>query len=105
MPTPIPSQVANALVGQQFSSFGDLRAAVWKSVGTNLELNSGFSPSNVGNMQAGYAPIVPKAFQVNTSYAGMRFNLDHITPISKGGAVYDLSNLRIVSPLVHTGLH
>ena len=35
----------------------------------------------------------------------MRFHLHHDIPIELGGAVYDLSNIRIVSPKVHLELH
>jgi hypothetical protein len=44
-------------------------------------------------------------FQINASDAGMRFNLHHIEPIESGGAVYDLSNLQIVSSKVHFEIH
>jgi hypothetical protein len=104
-PAAIPAQVADALVGQQFSSFGDLRAAIWRTIAENNDLSGGFNARNLGSMKSGYAPFAPSAFQVNASDAGMRFNLHHINPIEFGGAVYDLSNLQIVSPLIHNELH
>jgi hypothetical protein len=47
----------------------------------------------------------PPAFLNESGAFGQSFNLHHIQPISAGGAVYDLSNLRIVSPVVHYGIH
>jgi hypothetical protein len=42
---------------------------------------------------------------VNFSDAGMRFNLHHVQTVEDGGAVYDFSNLRIVSPRTHATIH
>jgi YD repeat-containing protein len=105
VPTPIPAQVGDALVGRAFASFKDLRSAIWENIGTNAELNSGFSRQNVINMRNGLAPFAPPAFLNESGAFGQSFNLHHIQPISAGGAVYDLSNLRIVSPVVHYGIH
>jgi hypothetical protein len=104
-PAPIPAQVAAKLKGQQFNSFADLRAAIWKTIAADPELNQGFSRANLANMRNGNAPFAPAPFRTGSSDAGMRFNLHHATPIGSGGAVYDLGNLQIVSPLVHAQLH
>jgi RHS repeat-associated protein len=105
VPAPIPAQVAKTLVGRQFNTFGELRGAIWGAIGENSELSGSFNARNIGNMRANYAPFAPRAFQISEADAGMRFNLHHITAIENGGSVYDLSNLQIVSPLVHAGLH
>lgn len=104
-PAPIPLQVAQALEGQSFKTFGDLRAAIWRTVAADTDLNSGFSRASLAQMSEGNAPFAPRAFQTNGSDAGMRFNLHHIEPISLGGSVFDLSNLQIVSPKVHYEIH
>ena len=105
VPTPIPSQVADKLVGQRFDAFGDLRAAIWRTIAAEEELNGAFSLSNLGNMKKGYAPFVPTEFQTDVSDAGMRFNLHHDPSIQSGGPVYDLGTLHITSPRVHDELH
>jgi len=105
MPTPIPGQVADALVGKGFNSFDDLRSAIWEHIGNNPELNGGFTPRNVQLMQDGYAPLVPPQYLNESGAFGKSFNLHHIDPIGNGGPVYDLSNLHIVSPKVHYGIH
>ena len=104
-PTPIPAQVAEKLKGQRFDTFRDLRAAIWRTVAADPDLRGQFGAANIGNMEAENAPFAPRAFQINASDAGRRFNLHHVTPIEEGGDVYDLSNLEIVSPLVHSRLH
>ena len=102
-PTPIPLQVARQLEGQSFKTFPELRDAIWQTIAKDPELNSGFGLKSLQQMESGYAPFAPRAFQ-NDAF-GMRFNLHHVQPIGGGGAVYDLSNLRIVSPKMHYGLH
>jgi hypothetical protein len=105
VPTPIPLQVARQLEGQTFNRFGDLRAAIWRSVANDADLSTGFGKASLGQMAEGNAPFAPRVYQTNPSDAGMRFNLHHIETVASGGPVYDLSNLRIVSPKVHFGLH
>lgn len=57
VPTPIPAQVGDALAGQTFNSFNDLRSAVWEQIGGNPELNSGFSRANLAQMNAGQCAV------------------------------------------------
>lgn len=52
-------------------------------------------------MEAGYAPFVPTEFQISASDAGSRFHMLHEIEIERGGAVYDLSNIKIVDPSTH----
>jgi hypothetical protein len=102
-PAPIPLQVGLALKGQTFNTFGELRSAVWRAVAADEDLSGAFRQKSFGEMQAGRAPFAPPAFQ--NSQFGLKFNLHHVESIATGGNVYDLSNLRIVSPLTHSLLH
>ncbi|MHB1059895.1 MAG: CHC2 zinc finger domain-containing protein [Rhodanobacter sp.] len=104
-PTPIPSQVGDALIGKEFKTFDDLREAIWESVGNNPDLASGFSRQNISQMQNGFAPFAPSEYLNESGAFGQSFNIHHFEPISEGGLVYDLSNLRIVSPKIHYGIH
>lgn len=104
-PTAIPAQVAAKLVGRKFNSFSDFRAAFWQAVAADPDLRSSFGNMSLANMQIGNAPFAPRALQINESDAGMRFNLHHVQPIQSGGVMYDLGNLEIVSPSVHSKLH
>ncbi|WP_426303944.1 LysM peptidoglycan-binding domain-containing protein [Acidovorax facilis] len=103
VPTPIPLQVAKQLEGQSFKTFSDLQSAVWRTIGSDAELSANFGQQAIGQMSVGNAPFAPTALQ-NAQFGG-RFNLHHVDQIVNGGAVYDLSNLRIVSPVVHTKIH
>lgn len=100
--TPIPEQVGDALVGKSFNTFGDLRQAIFEQIGNNPALNGGFTPRNIGQMQDGYAPISPPEYVNESGAFSNSFNIHHATPIESGGAAYDLSNLQIVSPKVHS---
>jgi len=103
--TPVPRQVAEALKGKEFSSFDDLRSAIWEHIGKNPELNTAFTPRNVQLMLDGYAPIAPPQYWNESGAFGKTFNLHHTNPVGSGGAVYDLSNLQIVSPALHYNIH
>jgi|GEM_PF-4253203 len=105
VPTPIPAQVGDALAGQSFNTFGDLRQAIWEQIGSNPELNSGFSRANLAKMNDGLAASAPADWLTETGAFGDSFNIHHANPIEFGGAVYDLSNLQIVSPKVHFDIH
>ena len=102
-PTPIPLQAAKQLQGRAFQTFDELRGAVWQTVARDAELSKGFGLKNLQQMESGYAPFAPLAFQ-NEAF-GLRFNLHHVRTVGSGGPVYDLSNIRIVSPKSHYGLH
>jgi hypothetical protein len=102
---PIPGQVAEKLVGQRFSTFRELREAFWKTVAQTPELASEFQKQNLRFMQNGNAPYPPKSEQVIIGSTGelsdRTFKLHHDPAIGLGGAVYDLSTIRVVTPKQH----
>lgn len=53
-------------------------------------------------MNSGYAPRVIKADRYKSFKS---FILHHQMPISEGGEVYDLSNIRVVTPSAHQTIH
>jgi len=93
-----PAQVAEKLNGRDFRNFNEFRAAFWQGVADTPSLASQFSPSNQAAMRNGKAPIA-----VETQWFGGSgsYTLHHTTPIAKGGGVYDMSNLTIVTPRMH----
>lgn len=105
VPTPIPAQVDSALDGKSFNTFGDLGQAIWEQIGSHPDLNGRFSRANLASMNAGLAPTAPTDWETETGAFGDSFNIHHATPIESGCAVYDLSNLQIVSPKVHFDIH
>ncbi|MFG2134991.1 RHS repeat-associated core domain-containing protein [Streptomyces sp. NPDC048751] len=94
----IPGQVARQLQGQEFAKFGDFREAFWKEVAKVSELANQFPKSDRTRMASGRAPFVFKGQNVgkNSNYV-----LHHVTPIQRGGGVYDLDNLIVVTPRYH----
>ncbi|WP_241652279.1 HNH endonuclease signature motif containing protein [Yersinia sp. 2105 StPb PI] len=98
----IPSQIADKLRGQEFSSFDKFRAAFWEEVSQDPELAGQFSPLNLNRMKQGYAP-----YPIPTEQVGGRekFELHHIKFIRDDGAVYDIENLRIMTPKRHIDVH
>ncbi|MHC8383698.1 S-type pyocin domain-containing protein [Pseudomonas sp. LB3P14] len=99
---PIPTRIADELRGQEFSNFDAFRKAFWIAVANAPELNQQFSSRNLSGMVNGLAPAAPKI-----EHAGKRvaFELHHVEPIKNGGAVYDVDNLRAVTPRRHIDLH
>ena len=99
---PIPSQIADKLRGREFGSFDAFRRAVWGEVGKEATLTSQFNESNKKALRKGYSPFPPEAEQVG---GRTRYELHHITPIKDGGAVYNIDNIRILTPKRHIDLH
>jgi len=101
----IPRQVADALRGQTFKNFRELREAIWRAVAADSVLSQGFGPVNIRRMQRGRAPFATPAEQTGRAIHQRVFNIHHIDPIEGGGGVYDLDNLIVVSPAYHDQIH
>ena len=99
---PVPKQIADQLRGRTFSSFSGFRQTLWKLVAADELLAKQFSPLNLAFMRKGYAPNVP-----DDQRAGKRdvWEIHHMDHIANGGAVYNVENLRIVTPKNHIKLH
>ena len=52
-------------------------------------------------MRMGQSPLVPESQRVGRRRT---YELHHVRPIARGGALYDLSNLMIVTPLYHASV-
>lgn len=99
---PIPSQIADKLRGREFGSFDAFRKAFWKATSDTSELNSQFKKQNRTNIKNGLSPFVPESERVG---GRQRFELHHVKPISKGGAVYDVDSIRVTTPKRHIEIH
>ncbi|MFF7108293.1 S-type pyocin domain-containing protein [Pseudomonas sichuanensis] len=99
---PIPARIADKLRGRRFSSFDRLREAFWREVGADPEFRQHFTLSNQQRVEEGSAPHVPAAER-----AGKRgtFELHHIAEVARGGAVYDMDNITIMTPHQHIAHH
>ena len=95
---PTPASVADALRGREFRDFDHLREEYWKAVANDPDLAGQFNVANRNRMAQGLAPKAPKV-----GHAGERssFELDHVIEIQHGGEVYNLDNLRVMTPKNH----
>lgn len=99
---PIPKQIADKLRGREFSSFKAFRRVFWKTVASERTLNGQFSPLNKIDLRDGLSPTAKSSEQVGRR---KKLEIHHVKPISEGGAVYDIDNLRILSPKQHIEAH
>ncbi|CNF75872.1 colicin/pyocin immunity family protein [Yersinia similis] len=102
MGAPIPAQIADKLRGRRFSNFGRFRAAFWKVVGEDPNLVKYFKSGNLGNIKNGKAPSPKEREQVGRR---VKYELHHLKPISKNGAVYNIENIRVLTPKRHIDIH
>ncbi|CRG49789.1 colicin/pyocin immunity family protein [Yersinia wautersii] len=102
MGAPIPAQIADKLRGRRFSNFGRFRAAFWKVVGEDPNLVKYFKSGNLGNIKNGKAPSPKEREQVGRR---VKYELHHLKPISKNGAVYHIENIRVLTPKRHIDIH
>ena len=94
----IPSSVADKLRGREFKSFDEFRSAFWKAVSEDPKLTQNFSKSNISRMSEGHAPI---AHQSQWNGGNRSYVLHHNTPIQRGGGVYDMNNITVMTPRFH----
>ncbi|WP_236178477.1 MULTISPECIES: S-type pyocin domain-containing protein [Pseudomonas] len=99
---PIPAQIADTLRGREFSSFRAFRRAFWKAVASDERLSGEFKRLNRIDMRDGLSPSTDPA-----EHAGKRKKMEihHANPVSEGGAVYDVDNLRLMTPKQHIRAH
>ncbi|QOE08587.1 S-type pyocin domain-containing protein [Pseudomonas asiatica] len=98
----IPTQIANALRGREFRDFDEFRTAFWKALSDTPELSSQFNDANKSLIAKGRAP---RARDKDHHKGHATFILHHVIPISESGAVYDVDNLRVVTPAAHHAIH
>ena len=98
---PIPTEIADQLRGKSFASFDSFRRALWKAVaGTGLVEQ--FTDNSVDRMREGKAP---KARYRDRAGKRSSFELHHTDEVAKGGKVYDVDNLNVVTPKHHIDIH
>lgn len=99
---PIPEEVAAKLKGKTFSSFDAFRKALWEEISRHPQLLNDLKKSNKTNVAKGKSPFVKKSERAG---GRLRHELHHKDPISKGGEVYDMDNLSIMTPRRHINTH
>ena len=98
----IPNQIADKLRGQNFSNFRAFREALWNAAASDPELATQFRAHNIKAMMNGKAPSARENDHLGDK---IKFELHHIDLVSEGGAVYDIDNIRVVTPKRHSELH
>lgn len=95
---PIPDRIAAKLAGHEFRDFRDFREAFWKEVARDEALAKEFSAANLARMQKGLAPGVAER---DSAGKRIKHELDHIVPLKRGGPVYDVDNIQVMTPRAH----
>jgi hypothetical protein len=99
---PIPRQIADKLRGREFANFHRFREAFWRAVAEDKNLRKQFNVTNLRFMSKGTAPFPSK----DDHYGGrQKFELHHHVEVAKGGAVFDMENILVMTPRRHIRLH
>ncbi|WP_414156407.1 S-type pyocin domain-containing protein [Pseudomonas sp. BNK-30] len=99
---PIPAQIASELRGKKFSSFGEFRRRLWQLIGRSPLFENQFGLGDLLIMRRGLAPLADPDERIG---AKIKYEIHHVKRIVDGGGVYDVDNLRIVSPKSHVEIH
>ncbi|WP_339379053.1 HNH endonuclease signature motif containing protein [Yersinia sp. Marseille-Q3913] len=99
---PIPAHIADQLRARRFSNFDQFRAAFWAAVGNDPELSGQFIKSNRERMRASKSPKTRTSDSANLRTS---FEIHHINFIKDGGEVFNVDNLRVVTPKKHIDIH
>lgn len=103
---PIPAHIADKLRGREFKTFDEFREALWLEVSKDSVLLAQFIKSNQNNVSQGYSPYVPEeGYYYGPNEIVKKFQIHHRVAIEYGGSVYDIDNLRIVTPRLHDEIH
>lgn len=95
---PIPEQIADRLRDREFATFDDFREAFWEEVAADPALAAQFNSQNRSRMASGLAPRAPVSDHVGERAS---FELDHIQALFRGGDVYNVENLQVMTPSAH----
>jgi hypothetical protein len=113
-----PGQIARVMRGEKFKNFKEFRMKFWRLVaadsdGLGKAGPEGWSASNIALMKKGYAPKVgtytdpktkKKVYQGTGGGSNTVYQLNHILALDRGGELYDMDNLEIVTPVMHLGV-
>ncbi|BEN39532.1 hypothetical protein SMKC049_13240 [Serratia marcescens] len=100
--SPVPSQIADKLRGREFASFDSFRSAFWKAVAADPELSKQFGSDDMERLKLGRAPTVRFKDSVGKR---VKYEIHHRDEVAKGGEVYNVDNLNVVTPKRHIEIH
>ncbi|EJM16823.1 membrane protein involved in colicin uptake [Pseudomonas sp. GM18] len=98
----IPNRIADKLRGGNFSSFKAFREAFWRAVIDSPDLTKQFTANNAQEMKNGRAPFSRRKDRLGGQ---VKFELHHVKHISEGGEIYDIDNIRVITPKRHSEIH
>ncbi|MEW5561878.1 S-type pyocin domain-containing protein [Enterobacter asburiae] len=99
---PIPAQITEKLRGRKFANFDAFRRAFWTEAGKDPDLLKQLKSQNKTSVKNGKSPFVPVSERVG---GRRRFELHHVNLIKDNGAVYDIDNIRVITPKRHIEIH
>lgn len=103
---PVPAHIADKLRGRKYNNFGEFREDFWHEVSRDPVLVEQFEARNQANIRGGSTPWSPNAgYYYGPNMIVKKFQIHHHVAIGQGGEVYDLDNLRIVTPRLHDEIH
>ncbi|HAN1937697.1 TPA: type VI secretion system tube protein Hcp [Escherichia coli] len=103
---PIPAHIVDKLRGREFKTFDEFREALWLEVSQEPELIAQFSEINQLRISQGFTPFAPdEGHYIGPKETLKKFQIHHFIAIEYGGGVYDIDNLRIVTPRLHDEIH
>jgi hypothetical protein len=95
----VPKQIADKLRDKEFTSWDHFRKSFWKEVANDPVLSKNFSNNDLYAMKTrGTAPVVEFEQQLGKIDS---YILHHEQPIHAGGGLYNIDNLKIVTPRYH----
>ncbi|MDO6709076.1 HNH endonuclease signature motif containing protein, partial [Photobacterium sp. 1_MG-2023] len=90
----IPTRIADKLRGQKFNNFNVFREMFWTEISNDPVLSKQFNRNNLKKLRKGKAPAARKDYHYGEIF---RFEIHHIDEVNKGGDVYNIDNLRVVT--------
>ncbi|MCT8167381.1 MULTISPECIES: S-type pyocin domain-containing protein, partial [unclassified Pseudomonas] len=100
--SPIPSRIADLLRGKEVRNWRNFRESFWKTVADDPILSRQFSRSNLTLMRGGSAPYAIPDEHIGGNKV---YEIHHDVPLRQGGELYNIDNLRIVTPKRHVTIH
>lgn len=99
---PIPTSIADKLRGSEYSSFDSFRRAFWAVASKDSAVAQQVSEDNLRRMRNGNAP---RARLGDAAGKRISHEIHHVEPISEGGDIYNVDNLRVYTPKNHVDVH
>ncbi len=100
--SPVPSVIADALRGRNYAEFRNLKRAIWREMSKHPEITANMSERNIALIKSGLAPF---AARQDRKGGRVKLEIHHVVPISQGGDVYGVDNLRLNTPANHDTIH